>query len=85
VNPKGLLQEILQAIEPCAPHYEVLEHSGPEHSKRFVSRVVWNGSELGRGEGLSKKMAQVAAASDALERKVWEKAPAKKKAAKVSA
>jgi len=72
VNPKGRLQEILQAIEPYAPVYEVLEQSGPEHSKRFVSRVVWNDLELGRGEGLSKKQAQVAAASDALERKAWE-------------
>lgn len=73
VNPKGSLQEILQAILPCAPAYEVLAQSGPEHSKRFVSRVVWNGVELGRGEGLSKKQAQVAAASDALQRRVWER------------
>lgn len=72
VNPKGALQEILQAIEPCAPVYEVLEQSGPDHSKRFVSRVVWSGMELGRGEGLSKKQAQVAAANDALTRRVWE-------------
>lgn len=72
VNPKGTLQEILQAIEPCAPAYEVLEQSGPDHSKRFVSRVVWSGMELGRGEGLSKKQAQVAAANDALARRVWE-------------
>ncbi len=72
VNPKGALQEILQAIEPCAPEYEVLEQSGPDHSKRFVSRVVWSGMELGRGEGLSKKQAQVAAANDALSRRVWE-------------
>lgn len=71
VNPKGSLQEILQAIEPQAPQYEVLEQSGPEHLKRFVSRVLWNGLELGRGEGLSKKQAQVAAASDALERRAW--------------
>ncbi|HRJ72481.1 MAG TPA: ribonuclease III [Terrimicrobiaceae bacterium] len=71
VNPKGSLQEILQAIEPCAPVYEVLEQTGPDHSKRFVSRVVWNGMELGRGEGLSKKQAQVAAAGDALSRKIW--------------
>jgi ribonuclease-3 len=61
----------LQAIEPQAPQYEVLEQSGPEHLKRFVSRVLWNGLELGRGEGLSKKQAQVAAASDALERRAW--------------
>jgi ribonuclease-3 len=72
VNPKGALQEILQAIEPFAPEYEVLEQSGPEHLKRFVSRVIWHGLELGRGEGLSKKQAQVAAASDALERRAWE-------------
>ncbi len=71
VNPKGSLQEILQAIEPCAPRYEVIEQSGPEHLKRFVSCVIWNGLELGRGEGLSKKQAQVAAASDALERRAW--------------
>jgi ribonuclease-3 len=72
VNPKGSLQEILQAIEPCAPQYEVIEQSGPEHLKRFVSCVMWNGLELGRGEGLSKKQAQVAAASDALERRAWD-------------
>jgi len=72
VNPKGSLQEILQAIEPCAPQYEVVEQSGPEHLKRFVSCVMWNGLELGRGEGLSKKQAQVAAASDALERRAWD-------------
>jgi ribonuclease-3 len=68
VNPKGALQEILQAIEPCAPIYEVLEQSGPDHSRRFVARVIWNDAELGRGEGLSKKQAQVAAL-DALTQK----------------
>ena len=72
VNPKGTLQEILQAIEPRAPVYEMLEQSGPDHSKHFLSRVIWNNLELGRGEGLSKKQAQVAAADDALARKVWE-------------
>ncbi len=71
VNPKGTLQEILQAIEPCAPAYEVIEHTGPDHSKRFVSKVIWSEIELGRGEGLSKKQAQVAAASDALDRQLW--------------
>lgn len=73
VNPKGHLQELLQAIEPCAPVYEMVEQSGPDHLKSFISRVIWSGVELGRGEGLSKKQAQVAAASDALERKAWER------------
>jgi ribonuclease-3 len=72
VNPKGALQEILQAIEPCAPIYEVLEQSGPDHSKRFEACVIWSCYELGRGEEHSKKQAQVAAASDALARKTWE-------------
>jgi ribonuclease-3 len=72
VNPKGVLQELLQAIEPEAPIYELLDQSGPEHSKHFICRVLWSGHELGRGDGQSKKQAQVSAANDALEKKLWE-------------
>ena len=36
INPKGFLQEILQAIEPAAPEYHILSQSGPEHSKNFI-------------------------------------------------
>ena len=81
INPKGFLQELLQSIAPNAPEYELLSQSGPEHSKKFVCRVVWNGIELGRGEGLSKKEAQVAAAEAALEKRPWEKEARKKTAA----
>ena len=84
MNPKGCLQELLQAIEPCAPAYEMLEQSGPDHSKRFVCRVLWNGMELGRGEGCSKKQAQVAAASDALEQRKWESRGSRKSAAVIA-
>jgi len=35
--------------------------------------VVWNGQELGRGCGSSKKEAQVAAAQVALSERQWEK------------
>lgn len=73
INPKGFLQEKLQSIAPNAPAYELLSQTGPEHSKKFVCRVVWNNMELGRGEGLSKKEAQVAAAVNALELRSWEK------------
>ena len=73
INPKGILQEKLQSITPNAPEYELLSQTGPEHSKRFVCRVMWNGPELGRGEGLSTKEAQVAAAVSALEQRPWEK------------
>lgn len=74
INPKGKLQEILQAISPAAPTYEVLSQSGPEHSKYFSCRVVWEGFELARGQGNSKKQAEVAAAGAALEKQAWEQA-----------
>jgi ribonuclease-3 len=83
INPKGYLQEILQAIEPSAPDYQILSQTGPEHSKVFICCVLWNGLELGRGCGCSKKEAQVAAAQVALADRLWEQtakpAPAKKK------
>lgn len=72
VNPKGTLQELLQAISPRSPNYFIVSESGPEHSKQFVAIVQWNGMELGRGEGGSKKQAETAAALDALHSKRWE-------------
>jgi len=71
INPKGRLQEILQAITPTAPHYEVLSQSGPEHQKNFQCRVVWEGIELARGSGRSKKQAEVEAATLALTSQRW--------------
>jgi dsRNA-specific ribonuclease len=35
--------------------------------------VYWNGIELGRGCGCSKKEAQVSAAQSALEERLWER------------
>lgn len=71
-NPKGRLQEILQAITPHSPVYEVVEQFGPEHMKQFVSRIIWEGRELARGSGRSKKDAEVQAARKAIELKAWE-------------
>ena len=73
-NPKGRLQEILQAISPHSPTYPIIDQSGPEHEKRFVARIIWCGRELGEGTGRSKKEAEVAAAREALIRELW-KAP----------
>jgi ribonuclease-3 len=80
VNPKGQLQELLQAISPGSPAYEVLSQSGPEHLKTFVVQVTWENSLLGRGTGQSKKQAETAAALDALKTRKWE-APASSSAA----
>lgn len=66
-NPKGQLQEILQAISPQSPTYQILEESGPDHAKSFLAKVIWCGQELGRGLGRSKKEAEVEAARSALE------------------
>lgn len=66
-NPKGQLQELLQAINPTSPRYEVISQTGPDHAKNFVCAVLWCGQELGRGSGRSKKEAEVEAARIALE------------------
>src|ERR1700721_3107311 len=77
VNPKGQLQEILQAISPKSPNYEIVSQTGPEHQKLFVAKVIWEGTELGPGEGSTKNHAETAAALSALKANKWESASAK--------
>jgi ribonuclease III len=66
-NPKGHLQELLQSRAPENPQYRVVRETGPDHSKYFEVSVEWNGQEIGRGHGSSKKQAEAAAAEAALE------------------
>lgn len=66
-NPKGQLQEHLQAISQIAPTYEILSEMGPDHAKQFVASVSWLSQELGRGSGRSKKEAEAQAAQNALD------------------
>jgi len=73
INPKGQLQELLQSISPCSPVYETISESGPEHEKTFVVHAIWEGIDLGKGRGLSKKQAETAAAEEALKLKKWKK------------
>lgn len=72
INPKGELQELLQAISPASPAYETISESGPEHNKTFVVRAIWEGQEIGQGTGHSKKQAETAAAEEALKLRRWE-------------
>jgi ribonuclease-3 len=65
-NPKGELQEILQAKSPDAPQYIVAGASGPDHDRDFECVVTHGGLELGRGKGKSKKAAESEAAVAAL-------------------
>lgn len=73
-NPKGELQECLQAIHPQAPNYRMLAESGPDHRKVFQAEVSWRGIILATGKGKSKKEAEARAASEALRTRLWEKA-----------
>jgi len=66
-NPKGELQEILQANSIEAPQYQLESVSGPDHDRLFECAVYHQGAELGRGEGKSKKEAESQAALAALE------------------
>ena len=67
-NWKAALQEYCQHQYQLQPTYVVLSESGPEHSKIFVMSVCLAEKELGRGEGSSKKIAQQAAAANALKK-----------------
>lgn len=67
-NPKGELQELLQAVSAEAPQYHVVSASGPDHDRVFECTVHHNGVELARGCGKSKKAAESEAALAALKK-----------------
>jgi ribonuclease III len=65
-NPKGELQEFLQARSSEAPRYHVASATGPDHDRVFECTVHHEGRELARGSGKSKKDAESEAARAAL-------------------
>lgn len=65
-NPKGELQEYLQATSTEAPRYHVVSATGPDHDRIFECTVHHAGTELARGCGKSKKAAESEAARIAL-------------------
>jgi len=67
-NPKGELQELLQADSDEAPQYQVASATGPDHDRIFECTVHHGGVELARGQGKSKKDAESEAALAALEK-----------------
>ncbi len=78
INPKGELQEILQALSSTSPDYSIVSQEGPDHSKLFSARVSWENTELGAGTGASKKEAEASAADDALAKRLWDDPPAQR-------
>jgi ribonuclease-3 len=66
-SPKSRLQEFTQQTTGGRPSYVLLDALGPDHEKRFRIDVSVGGTVLGRGEGLSRREAETAAAAQALE------------------
>jgi ribonuclease III len=65
-DPKSALQERVQAGHLPAPTYRVVEEKGAPHAIVFVVEVLVADRPLGRGEGRSKRLAERAAAAEAL-------------------
>ena len=63
---KSKLQEEVHAEHRESVTYEVVKETGPAHEKHFVVKVCFDGIELGRGEGSTKKQAEQMAAKAAL-------------------
>jgi len=64
---KTELQEIAYRHYRAQPVYELIATVGPDHAKRFTTRIRIAGRELGVGEGGSKKQSEQAAARLALD------------------
>jgi ribonuclease-3 len=67
LDPKSALQERAQADGNPAPTYRVVELRGAAHAQVFAVEVLVADRALARGEGPSKRLAERAAATAALE------------------
>jgi ribonuclease-3 len=63
---KTRLQEISQMLFHAPPEYRIVDESGPDHDKFFVTEITVGGKILGKGEGRSKKQSEQQAAKKAL-------------------
>lgn len=64
---KTVLQEILQKNGTVNIEYEITNEQGPDHDKTFYAQVKLDGKVLAKGEGKSKKVAEMHAAQKALQ------------------
>ena len=70
IDSKTELQQIVQQSPEEAVDYVLVEESGPDHDKCFVVEVRLHSNVLGVGKGRIKKLAEQAAAREAL-RLMW--------------
>ncbi|HSL17458.1 MAG TPA: ribonuclease III [Methylomirabilota bacterium] len=67
-DPKSALQEAAQARNLPLPVYRLLRAGGTDHHRLWTYALDWDGEEIARGEGRSKRSAQQRAARRALVR-----------------
>ena len=65
-DSKTELQQIVQQSPEESVHYVLVDEQGPDHEKCFVVEVRLHSNVLGVGRGRSKKLAEQAAAKEAL-------------------
>jgi ribonuclease III len=65
-DSKSELQEFLSTIGSPLPEYRLVEESGPPHDRLFMFQILVGEAVVGVGRGKSKKIAQQAAAAEAL-------------------
>ncbi len=65
-SPKSRLQEATQRMTGGRPAYRVIEAAGPDHDKVFRVEVAVGGEVLGLGIGPSRRIAETAAAAEAV-------------------
>lgn len=70
-DAKSLFQEVAQERVKITPHSAVLKEEGPAHARTFEVAVYIADELVARGEGFSKKEAEVSAADAALKAKGW--------------
>lgn len=63
---KTILQEKLQVHGDVKIEYKIINETGPEHNRSFTAEVFCNRKLLGKGDGKSKKEAEMEAAKEAL-------------------
>jgi ribonuclease-3 len=66
-DPKTTLQEFAQSKRLPLPTYKEISRSGPAHEPHFVIEVTMQGYPPQKGEGISKRLAEKAAATRLLE------------------
>lgn len=66
-SPKSRLQEYTQRLSGERPQYRLLDAAGPDHDRVFRVEVEFGGQTIGTGEGHSRRLAETAAATHAIE------------------